>query len=202
MGKCLILNASPRAPRSNSKKYAEIFSEKSSYETEYAAITRSNHLQLCERLPAYSDVVLVFPLYADGIPVTLLNFFKTLEANPPREKPVVSVIINCGFLEPAQNDIAVSMVRLFCKQNGYRFGSVLKIGSGEAILDTPFKRMVVSKIKKFAASIADGQYRELQTTMPLSKRLFIRASTRYWVLYGQKNGVSKEEMQTMKIENQ
>lgn len=54
----------------------------------------------------------------------------------------MSVLINCGFLECRQNDVAVEMVRLFCRQNGYRFGSVLKIGSGEAIWDTPFRLLV------------------------------------------------------------
>ena len=47
----------------------------------------------------FSDMLLVFPLYADGIPATLLNFLKSLENNLPDKKPVISVIINCGFLE-------------------------------------------------------------------------------------------------------
>ena len=52
-------------------------------------------------------MLLVFPLYADGIPATLLNFLKSLENNLPDKKPVISVIINCGFLEYTQNDLAV-----------------------------------------------------------------------------------------------
>ena len=80
------------------------------------------------------------------------------------------MLINCGFLEYRQNDVAIRMMQLFCEQNGYRFGSVLKIGSGEAILTTPFKILVIRKIKKLAASIRRADYCTLQTTMLLSPK--------------------------------
>lgn len=199
MEKIMILNGSPRAPRSNSKRYAEIFSEYAE-SADYFNITNANHQELCSLAEDYSDLLVVFPLYADAIPVTLLNFLKTLEKRNLQKKPTVSVIINCGFLEYAQNDTAIKMMELFCKQNGYLWGSVLKIGSGEAILDSPFRFFVTRNIKKLAKSIRNKKYAEFQVTMPLSKSIFIKASTKYWVEYGKKNGVSKEEMQTMKIE--
>ncbi|MEI3305405.1 MAG: hypothetical protein V8R40_04855 [Dysosmobacter sp.] len=146
-------------------------------------------------------MLFAFPLYADGLPVTLLNFLKSLEAAPPQNKPTVSVLINCGFLEPQQNEMAVEMMRLFCRQNHYPFGSVLKIGSGEAILDSPFRFLAVRKIRRFAGSIAKGSYGTFQTTMPLPKGLFVKAAASYWINYGKKFGVTKEEMQTMQIES-
>lgn len=196
----IILNGSPRAPKSNSKHYAQIFSEHCSCKTEYFNISKTNHNELRDKLENFSDILFVFPLYADGIPVTLLNFLKALEQNPPKNKPVVSVLINCGFLEYRQNDVAVSMMELFCRQNGCRFGSVLKIGSGEAILDTPFRILAVRKIKKLATSVIRARYRTLHTTMPLSPKMFIKASTSYWTNYGKRFGVSKEQMKTMQIE--
>ena len=200
MGKLLILNGSPRAPKSNSKEYAQLFSSVCPLETDYFAISKTNHLELCSKLEAYGDILLVFPLYADGIPVTLLNFLKTLEANPPQHKPTVSVLINCGFLEPEQNDVAVQMVGLFCSQNGYPFGSVLQIGSGEAILSTPFQMLVRGRMKKLASAIAKKQSRTWKVTMPLPKRVFLRASTAYWENYGKRDGITKEQMETMEIE--
>ena len=92
------------------------------------------------------------------------------------------------------------MIKLFCEKNGYRFGSVLKIGSGEAILDSPFKILVKGKIKKLASSICNSRYRALHTTMPIPAKVFVKAAENYWVNYGAKNGVTKEEMRTMKIE--
>ncbi len=201
MGKIIILNGSPRAPKSNSRRYAEIFVQHCSCENEYFNILKTNHHELCSRLSGFTDLLFVFPLYADGIPVTLLNFLKTLEQNPPRNKPVVSILINCGFLEYRQNDTAVKMIELFCKQNGYRLGSVLKIGSGESILDTPFRLLAVRQIKKLSASITKAKYRVLQTTMPLTPNMFVKASTSYWINYGKKNGITKEQMESMEIES-
>lgn len=200
MAQILILNGSPRAPRSNSKRYAALFMNSCAAPCAYENITKGNHAELCEKMNEVSDVLLVFPLYADGLPVTLLNFLKTLETCPPARKPVISVLINCGFFEYRQNDIAVRMIELFCKQNGYRMGSVLKVASGEAILDTPFAGMVKRKVKQLAAAIVQGKARALHVTMPLTRGMFVRASTVYWVRYGKKNGVSREEMAKMEIE--
>ena len=35
------------------------------------SITRTNHAELCEKAAGFSDILSVFPLYADGIPVPL-----------------------------------------------------------------------------------------------------------------------------------
>lgn len=200
MERVLILNGSPRAPKSNSKQYAQVFSRACPVETEYFEITKTNHLELCRAMEGYSDVLLVFPLYADALPVTLLNFLKTLEENPPQKKPVVSVLINCGFFEPEQNDVAVEILALYCSQNGYRFGSVLEIGSGEAILKTPFRFLATGNIKKLARAMQRQTNQRFKVTMPITKGMFLKASTNYWIRYGQSRGVTKEQMETMKIE--
>lgn len=200
MAELMIVNGSPRAPRSHSKRYAELFSASYPGSTIYENITPNNHQDLCARMGEVSRLLVVFPLYADAIPVPLLNFLKFLEAHPPRQKPTVSVLINCGFLEPEQNEVAVRMMRLFCRKNQYPFGSVLMIGSGEAILDTPFRVLAAGKIRRFAHSVARGDPRTFQITMPLPKSLFVQAAGSYWEQYGKKYGTSKEQMQTMQIE--
>lgn len=196
----MIINGSPRAPKSNSKKYAEIFAKYCNRETEYFSITKNNHAELCSRMEEYTDVLLVFPLYADALPVGMLDFLKFLEQNPPKRKPVISILINCGFLEYTQNDIAIQMMQFYCKKNGYVIGSILKLGSGEAILGTPFKYVAVRIIRKLAKSVDRQEYRLFETTMPLSKRLFMIAATYYWTMYGKRFGTTKKQMQTMEIE--
>ena len=196
----MILNASPRAPRSNSLKLAEIFSENCKDKTEYYNISKTNHTEICKKMEQFSNVLFVFPLYADSLPVTLLDFLKTLELNLPKKKPIFSVLINCGFIEYEQNDMAVKIFEFYCKQNGFAFGSVLKIGSGEAILSTPFKIFVKRKVKHLAKSIENEKYKILNVTMPISKKMFVKASTKYWCDYGKKYGITKDEMDTMQIE--
>lgn len=200
MGKILILNGSPREPRSNSKQYAALFAKASRMDTEYRAITKTNHLELCRAAADCDQLLLVFPLYADSPPVTLLHFLRALAEHPPAEKPRVSVLINCGFLEPEQNDVAVEIIQAFCQANGYPFGSVLEIGGGEAILNTPFAFLVRRKIGKLAAAMAAGRSRRLKVTMPITKKMYLGASTTYWENYGKRNGITRAQMETMEIE--
>lgn len=202
MGKIIVLNGSPRAPKSNSKYYAEIFMRYcDSKNTTYHIITKKNHEKLCAEISGYSNALFVFPLYADSLPVGFLNFLKTLEINPPNRKPIVSILINCGFLEYEQNGIAVQMIKLFCRRNGYKLGSVLMLGSGEAILRTPFKYIAIRSIRQFAHSIVNGNYAQFCVTMPLSKKIFRIAADIYWTIYGKKYGVTRKQMQTMIIED-
>lgn len=196
----MILNGSPRAPKSNSKRYAELFNSYCKSEINTFIITKNNHHELCSKMSLYTDVLLTFPLYADGLPVTLLDFLKSLEENPPENKPIIHVLINCGFIESEQNMVCIDMIRLFCKQNNYSFGSVLSIGSGEAILDTPFKFFVKRKIKALTRSIECGKPNSLSVAMPLPKKVFLNASTNFWINYGKKNGITKEQMDTMDYE--
>ena len=91
-------------------------------------------------------------------------------------------------------------VRLFCARAGYPFGSVLKIGSGEAILTTPFAALVRGKIRKLAAAIEGQRCQTLQVTMPIPKKWFVKASTSYWKNYGKRNGITAEQMASMEIE--
>lgn len=201
MGKIMILNGSPRAPKSNSKKYSEIFMKYSRMQCDYFNITKSNHLKLIAEMGKYSDVIIVFPLYADSLPVGLLNFLKNLENNLPAQRPVISILINCGFLEYEQNCVAVSMIRYFCRRNNYPIGSTLMLGSGEAILETPFRYIAVRAIKRLAASVNKGNYKDISATMPLPKWLFKMAARSYWIRYGKKFGVSEKEMQRPEIES-
>ena len=67
-------------------------------------------------------------------------------------------------------------------------------------MGTPFAFLAKRKIKKFANSINNGKKSLYTVTMPLTKKLFIKASTNYWIKYGERNGITREEMETMKIE--
>ena len=183
MGKLIIINGSPRASKSNSKKYAEVFKEHYKGEILEYNIVSKKHEDLFEKINEYSDILFIFPLYVDSIPAVFTAFLKSLEEYKIDIKPTIHVLINCGFIESEQN-----------------FGSTLCIGGGEAIMGTPFAFLAKRKIKKFANSINNGKKSFYTVTMPLTKKLFIKASTNYWIKYGERNGITREEMETMKIE--
>lgn len=193
MEKLIVINGSPRSFNSNSKQYANIILKFYKKNVEYVNLTKNNHYDILKKINFCNEILFVFPLYADSIPVFLLNFLIYLEENFKNiNKITISVLINCGFYEYSQNDIAVEMMKLYAKKINANFGSVLKIGSGEAILKTPFKILLKWKIKKFSQSIEEKKYKVFNFTMPISKSLFVKASKIYWKNYGKKYNVSEE----------
>lgn len=66
MGKILIINGSPRAPRSHSARFAQIFGERCKAETEHVQLLHADHVQRQRKFEDCSDVLFVFPLYAEG----------------------------------------------------------------------------------------------------------------------------------------
>ena len=54
--KLLIVNGSPRAPRSNSRRYAELFQARWKGEARYAALTAKNHAELAAAAGMLHDI--------------------------------------------------------------------------------------------------------------------------------------------------
>ncbi len=201
MGTMMIVNGSPRAPRSNSKQYGEIFAHFWGEDVDEYSVTTRKHQEACREIENHDHLLLVFPLYVDSLPVTLMELMKEMENYPFQKRPAIHVLINCGFLEPEQNLVALDIVRLFCKEQGFPFGMALCIGSGEAILSTPFSFFVKWKIRRLARGIHLGKSEVLKVTMPISKKMFLSASTSYWLRRGEKNGIDLNQMSTMEIES-
>ena len=149
---------------------------------------------------AAACVIGLFPLYADGIPAVLMRTLKELAVWRGTARPRIHVLVNCGFLEPEQTRPAVEMVRFFCKRYGFPWGMALQIGSGEAILNTPFSFLVRRGLRRLAAGMRAGRSEVLSVRMPLNRRMFVWASGRYWTDYGAKNNITAGEMRTMEIE--
>lgn len=202
MGKVMMINGSPRAPRSNSRQYAKMFQQHYQGQADYYEILKTNHQTLIDAMQNYDDVLLFFPLYVDSLPVSLLNFLKNLALQETTHRPVISLFINCGFYEWQQTDIALSMMKIFCQQNHYTLGAVFQLGSGEGILKTPFRFLVGKKIKSFGKSIQKQNYQTFHMTMPIPVSWFVKSSRHYWLNYGKQYGITQEDMETMLIEDE
>lgn len=90
MEKILIVNASPRAPKSNSKKLAELFGN-CCKDCLYREVIRTDIDKLATDAQNCQHLVLIFPLYADSIPATLVTFLKKTA-----RKTVTKQIANFG----------------------------------------------------------------------------------------------------------
>ena len=57
MGKVIIINGSPRATKSNSKRYGDIFRCFYKGDTDTFNITKNNHNDICSKIEEYSDIL-------------------------------------------------------------------------------------------------------------------------------------------------
>ncbi len=201
MDKIVIINGSHRAPISNSRRYGKYLMKFLKSSSEEFLLNKNNYDEVSKELFSANKAVLIFPLYVDSIPSILLGFLNRLEklGEKYKSRPIVYIIVNCGFIENEQNEVAISIMALFLKKNNYEFGGVLSIGSGEAILDSPFRGLVIGEIKKFAKAIELGKNIYLKTQMPIFKGIFVKVGNKYWELKGASHGKTKIEMQTMEI---
>jgi hypothetical protein len=87
---------------------------------------------LVEDVRAADLLLLVFPLYADGVPARLKRaLMKIADAKVgPRS---VAALANCGFLESRHNDTALEICRLFAREAGFTWLGGLGRGGGGAL---------------------------------------------------------------------
>lgn len=69
MGKLLILNGSPRAPRSNSRQYALLFAKAYPQTVETFAVGQCRPWEVCRAMEDCSDLLLVFPYTQTAFPL-------------------------------------------------------------------------------------------------------------------------------------
>jgi len=84
-------------------------------------------------------LVLSFPLYADGIPARLKEALMQIVAGQPGPK-YCAALVQCGFLESAQNDTAIEMCRLFARDAGFVWLGGLGRGAGGMLSAKPLEQ--------------------------------------------------------------
>ena len=132
-----LINASPKMKDSASSTILEdlkSFISKSKVETISCEMhkTQISEKQK-EELYQCDALVFIFPLYVDGIPSHLLNNLISLQKhfNAKASKPIkVYTIVNCGFYEGRQNEIAIEIVKNWTYKAGLLWGQGLGIGGG------------------------------------------------------------------------
>lgn len=84
-------------------------------------------------------IAIVAPLYVDSVPAELLAAIERL-ATARRERPgSLFAVVNCGFAESLQNDVALDIYRLFARDVGLHWAGGLSIGGGGMFAGKPLK---------------------------------------------------------------
>ena len=142
--------------------------------------------------------VVAFPLYADGIPSHLLRLLLSIETSI-KECGKLYVIVNNGFYEARQNQLAIDMMRIFCCKAGLEWGQGVGIGGGAMISDMTNGAGLMKKAFRalgvLAENISSGRTQEDIFINPVIPRfLYIFGGNSGWKKLARKNGISIKKM--------
>lgn len=107
------------------------------------------------------------PLYVDSLPAAVIRALEMIKdyrlSQPVSSEPMLLAMINSGFPEAFQNNIALSILRKFAGDCGFRWAGGLALGAGGAVDGKPLKnaggmvRNVIKSLDTAAAALAEGK---------------------------------------------
>ena len=213
--KALLLIGSPKGKNSSSYALGGYLLGKleaggmATEEMTVAAALQSteNQHRMHKAVDAADLVVVAFPLYVDNIPAPLIQ---TLELIAERRKgrPGVSpsagpliqklaAIVQCGFPETHQNQMAVDIMRQFAKEAGFAWAGGLAMGMGGSVAGKSLAkaggmfRNVAKTLDMAAASLAAGGSIPEEATALMARPLMPRWLCVLAVNWGFRNDIKK-----------
>jgi multimeric flavodoxin WrbA len=150
-------------------------------------------------------LVFAFPLYVDGIPAHLLNCLVQLESyfsNIKDKEIKVYVLVNCGFHEGKQNELAIEILENWCEKAGLNWGQGIGIGAGGmlgALKNVPIgkgpKKNLGKAFAKLSNNILNGISEEkLFITANFPRFLYKLAAEMGWRQSVKANGLTKKDL--------
>ena len=203
--KISIINGSPKAIKSNSKILGNYLSSllKENEIKEYYSI--SFRLNDENKNEIYNSDVLIFlfPLYVDGIPSNLLKLLVEFEKKKViKYGTKIYCIVNNGFYEGKQNQLAILQIKNWCEKVKVRWGQGIGVGAGELLPylkkyplgQGPLKNLG-KVLDKFSANILTLKSDEDIYINPnwLRSLYFLQGSIS-WILKGRKNNLRVREL--------
>ena len=190
----LFINASPKLKMSNSEYFINLLNIKNK---KINYIYKDKYEDIEKNIYKASKIIFVYPTYIDIIPSKLINFIENYKGNFNNKE--IYLIINCGFLEPKNNDLGIKFMKNYIKEKQGIFKGYLSIGSGEVIgicKSNKFLKLIChdffKKIKKFRKFINLGKNIELKTNIKLfNKKLFCIICNHYFRKNLNKNKVKE-----------
>lgn len=207
--KVVMINGSPKAQSGNSGHllmHLQRLLPQSWDFNEYKIIKPKEYAAAKAEIMGCDVLILSFPLYVDSLPSHLLRFLTELETTFNAVTPVRAVkvyaMINCGFFEGCQNNVAAAILQNWAVRAGLPWGRTLMTGGGEMLGETraiPMGRGPNKNISRalttLAASIEDLQSGDNICINPSFPRpLFIIMAHRMWRLMLRKNGLARKAL--------
>ena len=134
--KIAVINGSPKVKNSASEFILSSLKSLIPDEIEFSEF-KFNHVKLTEadliEIANIDILIFAFPLYVDGIPSHLLRCLYQLETflNASKTKEIkVYAIVNCGFYEGRQANIAMDLMKNWSSKANLKWGQGIGIGGG------------------------------------------------------------------------
>ena len=131
-----IINGSPRGKKSNSEiliNYLYSLLEGHKINKYYSFFNKIDS-EIKSEIHNADVLIFVFPLYVDSIPSHLLDtIVKFEEEKIINSKTKIYCIVNNGFFEGKQNQLAILQMKNWCKKIGAEWGQGVGIGAGEIL---------------------------------------------------------------------
>lgn len=204
--KTLFLNGSPKNADSASELIINALSQRLSVsENIYLNAKKTNKQEFLEKIKEIDTLVIVFPLYVDGLPSHLLRLLFDVKNDIKLFNPNLTVcaIANNGFYEGRQNCIALSMIRNFCISADAKWGQGLGIGAGGMLSSAPIGAGPLKNIglalDKFSDNLINGIADEDIFVEPnFPKFLYKILAHMNFKGNAKKNGLRKKELYAQK----
>jgi multimeric flavodoxin WrbA len=183
-------------------------------------LTNEGQANLYSAIDSADLLILAFPLYIDTLPFMLTRALELI-ANHRREKtsrrPVrLFILVNNGFPESYQSNVALAMCRHFAAASGMIWAGALTLGAGEAIVGGETLKQknemgiplfkIHQTLQNTADDLAQNRLVSLEAIQNLAggpipntpffiwRFLFIRGANKFWVVRAAKSGVNKKSM--------
>ena len=147
------------------------------------------------------NIVFSFPLYADSLPAYFLAFLKKLKTSAEgiASHSRVYVIVNNGFYDDMQNNIAIEIIWKWCDKCGLLKGRALAVGAGGMMYAAPLGKGPLAKVDNTLDEMADdikncrsGNTIFVKPSFP--RFLYTFMGNLSFTAEGKKNGLSKKDI--------
>lgn len=198
-----FINASPKGPSSTTK---EIMNRVIPYFKEFdiediSLETKRELKEECFKANSCAAILIVTPLYLDGLPSSLLQFMSEMEYRHHKNDIPVGVVVHGEFYEGEQAKSALHIVQNWCKKCQMKY--IMGIGFGGNGTNLPEKTtrnlqgaLAVNAMGLKGRSSKEDQYLHIQTP-----KLFYKSSMdSKWKKEIKENGLATRDLEAKPTE--
>lgn len=200
-----IINGSPRGKKSNSEiliKYLCSLLEEHQI-NKYYLFTSKIDSEIKSEIHNADVLIFAFPLYVDSIPSHLLEtIVKFEEEKIINSKTKIYCIVNNGFFEGKQNQLAILQMKNWCQKTGAEWGQGVGIGAGEILSyleKVPLGKGPLKNLGKALNRLSNNiktlnSDNEIYINPNWSRLLYWIQGTISWIIKARRNGLKIRDL--------